>query len=373
MNLPQPVSVIGTGLALLAFVIAFYVLLARERKIPYITNFVFPPAALFILATLFGLVSQLLQPPGPQTANPGASLILRIRVTGVAIASFLAITFLSLGMVVTLLHIWRLHNRQVHFRDDHWLKNTRFLRWLRSQWRRLASKATYEHSPIDVEAKEVLEALTLAGFTEVPGDLVDLRTIAICKEPLAATDPKIARLCRELISRDWQVQYTTCIRHPQEFMQVLKAAFQGKWTEAVQNVIVVDAYSPHFGFTDSIHEVKTLQLKRDRINVISARDSYAGVHTANARAFNILKRLNCADRPRKPALLLYEGANALSDLESTEQYRIFARHVLTSERMWGGMLTLFVEPTIGSPELDLLRTYSDFMLPRLEVLSGKPV
>src|ERR1700735_4519924 len=101
--------------------------------------------------------------------------------------------------------------------------------------------------------------------------------------------------------------------------------------------------------------------------------SFDILHSANARAFNILKSLAGANPPRKPALLLYEGTNALSDLESTEQYRIFARHVLTSERMWGGMLTCFVEPTIGTAEAELLRIYSDLILRLPEVQSGQSV
>jgi formate-dependent nitrite reductase membrane component NrfD len=122
MNIPQPGSVIATGLALLAFVIAFYVLLARERKIPYITNFVFPPAALLILATLFAFVGQLLQPVSSQPGQPAVSMFSKFRTVSSATAISLAMLCLAIGIVVTLSHIWRLHNRQVHFRDDHRLK-----------------------------------------------------------------------------------------------------------------------------------------------------------------------------------------------------------------------------------------------------------
>jgi hypothetical protein len=370
-------GVITTGLALLAFVIAFYVLLARERKIPYITNFIFPPAGLLILAILFSFVGQLsqpvLEPPqtpvlqSPQTPvlqlpQTSVSLLSRVlRFTSTA-ATWLATFCLAAGIVLTLRHIWRLHSRQVHFRDDQWLKNTRFIRWVKRKWRQSSSEPTYEHSPIDVEAKEVATALISAGFPDIPQNPSDLRTISICKESLRATDRMLGKLCRELISVGWYVQYTTCVRHPFEFVQTLKSLFDSKWTENAGKVMIVDGYSPHFGFTDSIHEVKSAQLRSEGVQMILARDSYAGLHTANARAFNILKNQAGANPPRKPALLLYEGTNALSDLESTEQYRIFARHVLTSERMWGGMLTCFVEPTIGTAEADLLRIYSDLVL-----------
>jgi hypothetical protein len=380
MNLPATGSIATIGLALLAFVIAFYVLLARERKIPYITNFVFPPAGLLIFAILLSFVGQLSQPTPqatsqatPQASPTPISAVTKIRGMVSTTTTSLAVLCLASGIVLTLIHIWRLHSRQVHFRDDHWLKNTRFARWVKRKWRQGSPAPRYAHLSIDVDAKEVATALTAAGFQGVPESPSDLRTISICKESLRATDWMLARLCRELINVGWYVQYTTCVRHPFEFVQVLKSVFDTKWTENANKLIVVDAYSPHFGFTDSIHEVKTTQLGAEGVLTIPARDSYAGVHTANARAFNILKDLAGAKSPRKPGLLLYEGANALSDLESTEQYRIFARHVLTSERMWGGMLTCFVEPTIGVAEAELLRIYSDLVLRLPEVQSGESV
>ena len=90
-------SVIPTGLALLAFFIAFYVLLARERKIPYITNFVFPPAGLVIFAILFSFVGQLSQ-PGSQPPQTPVSLLSRIRGVTSTTATWLAIFCLAAGI-----------------------------------------------------------------------------------------------------------------------------------------------------------------------------------------------------------------------------------------------------------------------------------
>jgi len=65
---------------------------------------------------------------------------------------------------------------------------------------------------------------------------------------------------------------------------------------------------------------------------------------------------------RKPTLTIYEGTNALVELESTEQYRIFIRHLLPSERLWGGMFTFVIESVISEQDLALLRTYTDFFI-----------
>ncbi len=65
---------------------------------------------------------------------------------------------------------------------------------------------------------------------------------------------------------------------------------------------------------------------------------------------------------RQPTLVIYEGAYSLVDLESAEQYRIFVRHVLPSERLWDGMFTVFVE--CGQAEVDwsLLQGYASMKL-----------
>lgn len=393
MNLPAPTALMATALAVLAFVVAFYVLLARERKIPYITNFIFPRAVILFAAILFAFLAQLTQPSPisnstrpplptvtgtpetpstPLSGNPlptGEKGAVEYRIVSTTSAVFIwsALICLLTGIVFTSLNIWRLHNRQVNFRDDVWMKSTRIVRWLKRRRRLGLSRPTYEHSPVDVNAREVKSALKSAGILVTEDSpLEDVRTIAICRESLRVTDSQITELCLQLVNLGWYIQYTTCIRHPYEFIQALKKKFGDKWTELARRIVVVDAYTPHFGFTDSIHDVKTNEMTREGVQNVVARDSYAGVHTANARAFNKLKSLQHGE-VRKPALLLYEGANALVDLESTEQYRVFARHVLTSERMWGGMLTLFIEPTIGQAEMDLLRSYADEFFCRDEV------
>jgi hypothetical protein len=190
-------------MALLAFVIAFYVLLARERKIPYITHFVFPPAGLFILAVLFSLLGQLFQPSTQASQNPPSGLA-KIRAVSGTAAIWLAVLCLAAGILVTLLHIWRLHNRQVHFRDDHWIRNTRLVRWMKRRRRQGNPVPTYEHSPIDVDAKEIVSALTSAGFRDVPQSALELRTISM------------ASLHARLGSLDWrkspQTQFFPCLK-----------------------------------------------------------------------------------------------------------------------------------------------------------------
>jgi hypothetical protein len=87
--------------------------------------------------------------------------------------------------------------------------------------------------------------------------------------------------------------------------------------------------------------------------------SFAGIHSAAARAFNLLKKKSGAPSQRDPILVIYEDCYALSDLESPEQYRVFIRHVLPSERQFGGMYTVAVESSILSRDWSLLKSYTD--------------
>lgn len=373
MTLPTPGILITTALAVLAFVVAFYVLLARERKIPYITNFIFPPVGILFFAVFLAFVAGLIQPPSPSADHnaPQSSFAVRVSSSAAKALTSIALLCLFTGIGVTTINILRLYNRQVNFRDDDWWKSTRIVRWQKRRRRKLRSEPTYEHSPIEINGEGVVKALAAAAITEYSSAPTILRTIAICKEPFHSIDPKVAKLCVELVNAGWFLQYTACARHPFEFLQTLKSAFGNKWTESSRKIIVVDAYTPHFGFTDSIHEVKTLAMTMDGVRNVPARDSFAGVHTANAKAFNeIKKQFSDSNTPRHPTLLLYEGANALAELESIDQYRVFTRHVITSERMWGGMLTLFLEPALGSAEIDLLKTYADVFICATEVKSG---
>jgi len=127
-------------------------------------------------------------------------------------------------------------------------------------------------------------------------------------------------------------------------------------------ITAIDAYTPHFGFTDSIHGQASARIDELGVEVIRSAPSYAGMHTAAAKAFNAAMKRSKKTRGialRPPTLVIYEGARELVDIESEEQYRLFLRHVMPSEQLWGGMLTLFVEFNPSDEDADILRSYAD--------------
>ena len=359
-------NLITNALAFLAFVVAFYALLARERKTPYITNYIFPPAALMFVSVLLVLAEQLLQArrmgfaitlSGLGNQQTAAQLT---HLDHTLISSANACVFIGGIWIVS--NIWRLHNRQVNFRDDNRIKNLRLVRRLRYNINRLKSSRSYEHAPEGISLTQVKDALDTAGFNAaITTEAEDIRTLGLCGYSLRYSDQIISALTTVLLQQNWLVQYTTCARHPYEWVEQVKRKLPpDSWAQSAERIAVVDGYTPHFGFTDSIHAVKTALVRSEGVSYVDTPESYAGIHTATAQAFNALKGRS-STKVRRPTLLIYEGCRSLVDLESLEQYRIFLRHVLTSERMWGGMVTVFVEPETDESSLSVIRTYSDGM------------
>jgi hypothetical protein len=356
-----PPDLFSKALALLAFVIAFYALAVRERKTPYLTSSLYSTAFWIIFASSLAIVSQFIEQDHTSTA----------RVLGT-----IAKVLLALGALNVTYGIWRVHNRHVNFRDDNLIKNLAIVRTIRSNLARLKPRPSYEHTapslfPDIREALSTLNGVTadelLSRLSTVEDDRFS-KSIGYQRATLSQSDETLIALIKPLLGMGWGIQYTTCIRHPIEFVMKIHKMLSGsdlksRMTDLLGQVVVVDAYTPHFGFTDSTHIDKALELKRLGVRYIKSRSSYAGVHTATAKAFNQFKKRHTAQGVhRKPTLIIYEGAHALVALESVEQYYIFLRHVLPSERMWGGMLTVFVEPTLSNDASDLLKSYVDVLI-----------
>ena len=370
-------SLVTNTLAVLAFMVAFYALLARERKTPYILNFLFPPAALLLISIILESLSQMAQaliawlnqdPKLPE--SPFSPDLLRAS----HITHITGFLFFYCGAFWIANNIWRLHNRQVHFRDDNKFKNLGIVRWLRIIWDKInLQKKTFTNNPEAVDQVFVRATLQKYEFQVPPNSPV--RTIASCGESLITTDAYSTQMAAEFLHNEWLVQYTTCDRHPFEWIDALRSTLGDEWPKFKSRLVIVDGYTPHFGFTDSIHVRKSGDLIADGVFYFATSESYAGIHTATAKAFNAFKEQakKAGTELRKPQFLIYEGCRALADLESPEQYRIFLRHVITSERMWGGMVTFFVEPESDNSDMKLISAYADSLRQsnKQEVCNGK--
>jgi hypothetical protein len=363
-TLLDAVDVPTGGLALLAFVMALYVLAARDQKTPYITNSVYSTAIIVLSAIFSSTLGKIIQPYYYLIGSV-------FRIVGLVI--FLV------GIANVLFSVWHVRNRKLNFRDDRHIKSLKVIRFIKHQYRKLLSKPSYEHQPVPFSD---LLLTVIEGCTYVPKEqfrLVRARieVVGALESSLSATyhvvnfsqaNHVLAEFAICFLEQNCWVQYTSCVRHPIEFISHLKNTWQKghkdrDWMSIAGRIVTADVYTPHFGFTDSIHDTVTDRMKTDLgVTCITAKASYAGLHSAAAKAFNLIKagtRRESNTLLRVPTLVIYEGPRGIVDLESLEQYRIFIRHLLPSERLWGGMFTIVLESGIRPEELSLLKSYAD--------------
>ncbi len=247
-------------------------------------------------------------------------------------------------------------------------KNLWLIRKFKDLKRRYKRGRTYEHFSSNINgtlSQQILES----RFVNLRNSCKDNRVL---KLPLTAiyhlrshreSDEVMIDLASRFIKSNNWVQYTSCTRHPIEFLTSLESFLNehnsgSDWEKLSQRIVVVDACTPHFGYTDSIYEVRKDNAKEMCLEVIESVPSFAGIHTANARAFNHIKKFSKGTRG--PTLIIYEGLHSLVDMESHEQYRIFFSHVLPSERLWGGMFTVVIEFSPTAENLEHIRTHGDY-------------
>ena len=357
---------------LLAFILAFYALCARENRAPYITHTVYSEIGLVLLAVFVTLLA----------------LVVDRVIWLSSLFRVVAQIILLVATIATIKRVYSIANRDLRLRDDRWWQVLPgFKEYYIRQRRRKHEAVTgvsYEHQSLG-PSPELTQAVIEAGWprnevldraSRIPrivGGPELSATLSLVSSSYHSSDGHLLEVAKGFLQSGAYVQYTPCARHPMEFLSKLesswsqsaKAGTPKTWKEVAGQVVVVDAYTPHFGFYDSVHEPRTKLLEKQfAVSVIPCGPTFAGIHTATAAAFNVIKakEKGAQNRIRKPALLVFEAAYALVDLESPEQYRRFLRHVIPSERMWGSMFTLVIELGLDENSKVLLRGYSDYFL-----------
>ncbi|WP_448536826.1 hypothetical protein [Sphingobium yanoikuyae] len=365
--IPEPASwsLLTATAALMAFLIGLYTLVGRDRKSPYLINSVFKVFVICLVGAAFDILATIFMPWRWGLAFIGACCL------------FIAI-------VLTCWRVWAIYVRLAKFVDPGWAGRVKLLPGVRQlrEWLKRPSGPTYEHNPV-LLAEEVQAQIrdVLAGYnddTSVPSlefrEHSDPRSLALSLRHHGQANELLSRLVAIFLIQDrYTVQYMTASRHPIEFVDHLRKAWptigvkadgtKVQWEAARSGLVVVDGYTPHFGFTDSINKAKNGAVV-DQIGsrLISSAETYAGMHSASAAAFKLIKRDAAQPGVRQPTLVIYEDMFALADLESVEQYRVFVRHVLPSERLWDSMFTVFAETAQPATEWKLLSSYADITL-----------
>lgn len=338
-----PWTLLTATAGLIAFHIGLFTLVGRERKSPYVINSLFPVFIICLLVGILCIAAAVLDP----TYEP-----LILRAAGIVLA---------LAMLLSILAVSRTAVRFIWLVDSVNPKRFGPIRSIRRLFKRKGP--TYEHNAVALSDALREKISTVAG--ELGGEKAIFRgdvppeSMAVSVEHQGQSNEMLSKLALLFIEENLSVQYLSASRHPIEFLLVLKNAVEAggrSWTKVSKQIVVIDAYSPHFAFTDSWYPLKTGEVVELGVTYVRSGMTYAGIHSAAGRAFDKIRKQMGNERHRDPTLVIYEDTGALSDLESSEQYRIFVRHVMPSERMWGGMFTVFLEACPRTDDWNLLQS-----------------
>lgn len=340
--------------ALLAFLIGLMGLVGRERKSPYVVNTII----VIFIACLVGAAVDLI------------SLVIPCGWDDETLKIGLAILLFAFGL--SIYRTYKILTRLHYFVDHLTIKNVPVIRHVRRWINARRQTPSYEFNPLNFP-QPVEEEFDKFAVDEVAEKRVPsgARSICVRTKYIRQIEPRLIDIALLCLENGVTVQYITASRHPIEFISALKKAYQdrGKDFQRISGKLVaIDAFSPHYAFLDSIYPKRTIDMGAFGVPIVTAKMSYAGVHTATSRAFNVLKKKGVEDN-RLPTLVVYEDMYAISDLESADQYRIFVRHVLPSERLFGGMLTLFTESAQPDSDWDVLQAQADIVI---DMTTGAP-
>jgi hypoxanthine phosphoribosyltransferase len=371
-------SLIRNCIGFLALLTAFYGLIARERKAPYLVTSMYRLIFLGIALAYTLLIISVLKilPHNLKYTTPHPNQ------TETAGLLFIATALLSLVSIIVL----RDYNRYYRFRSDLLVRHF-FTRWT-------ARLLKHQSSP-KLNPDFVTSVIANHFGDATKGDTASLRHAmdegfsisVICQIPnRPSLNEHACKIALDFLHKNCYVQYTSCTRHPIEFVMNLKnelfsglklqaqqhnkqfdeRAAEETWRRAKGRIILIDAHTPHFGFWEDTYKKRSREAREYCLKLITSRPSYAGIHSAIINGTRtILKEYRRG--ASEPVLIIYEETSALADVESSEQYRIFLRHVIPSERLMGGLFTVFYEKDISNTDISVIETLPDafFMLKRV--------
>jgi hypothetical protein len=332
-----------------AFVTALWALYVKDNRLRAHSENVLVSLVIFVIALLVGLVASLIGAFDYPEWLPAAS-----RVVGL-----LSLEVYVIATAVLLVYVFtHTYNAVYNLRKDKFLKYFRPFRYLRARFG--------PHKPYEITMRPRTLPDTLPQLLQVCTSTTEDRerlkggaAILVKGKISTAILRDVLRALVDQLKSNTTLNLVVAGDHPHRYWMLMNDL--GADAHA-KDIVFVDAYTPVFGFTDDdINNEQCRKITECGVSVVKAR-SFAGIHSGVAQAFNIIKaRENKEDRNRRrPSAIVYANTSALCDIESTEQFRIFWRHVIPSERAYGMLCIIIEHDGAGREVFDILEQLVDY-------------
>lgn len=337
-----------------AFVGALWAVYLKDTRLRANSDNVLVALVVFVIATIFLVVAVIASQLAFSGVDETETSDLARFVGFISLEVFL-IGFLTLLSTVFLQTYNQLYN----------LRTRKFIKYFKPI--RLLRQVLRPHKPYEfqMEPRQLnRDNFKFAEHFKQEKELASLRkgaSVLIYGKITERVIEDVLLLLLERMRSDETANYVVANRHPVDIWGILEKRDVEKHRK---DLVFIDGFSPSFGFFDDTHEQSARLLRERGVACITAK-TFAGLHSATNRAFNVIKQNEHKEQRRsvrRPTIMIYDHVSALCDLESFEQFRVYWRHVIPSERSYG-MLTIIVEDKLAGDEvLDPLKQLVDFIL-----------
>lgn len=164
----------------------------------------------------------------------------------------------------------------------------------------------------------------------------------------------IADLVRNTVACGETIDYISTYRTPIIFCDKFR---ESELENITKKLSIIDCFTPHYGFDDKVVKFKKQEYSQKGFVFFDA-NSFADVHTAANNSWYRFRKMcrHQENEYRVPHRTIYDTLSSLIRFSSEEQYFVFLRHVIASEKEYG-MVSIILEPMTLSKEIkgDLVR------------------
>ena len=165
----------------------------------------------------------------------------------------------------------------------------------------------------------------------------------------------ISSFIKESISEGDTVDYITTYKTPLEFCRSVNEQENPLISKKLS---IIDCFSPHYSFDDKVTKFAKQDFSRKGFKFFDA-ESFAEIHTAANDSWYRFRKV-CSEEEnsfRIPHRTIYDSLSSLIHFSSDEQYLLFIRHVISSEKSYG-MISLIIEPLSleNNLKVDMIRS-----------------